>query len=295
MKSSLPSLTIIGAGKAGKALGRCFVEHGVFQIKQMLNTCDSSAKLARDFIGQGEAIRSRQELQPADVYLLGVPDDKIKPLCQKLLGKIAPNAIVFHLSGPLLAEEMEILSTQQQNKLVSAHVACSFAGDYRDLKGVYCTLQGHKDACEMLSNQFQRCGLKVVTVAKEAKILYHGFLVIACNYLVGLFHGSQKGLEALGIGSQQAFELLGSLVQGACDNIKAQGPTQALTGPIERGDIGVVSEQYKAMLDYDLQMAEIYRMLGQYTLQVAKEKGSLEPTQTQMFETLFRSINHEPD
>lgn len=287
-----PSLTIIGAGKAGQALGRLFVEHRVFQIKQILNSSLQSSALACKKMGAGDPIENSEQLQMADVYLLGVPDDCIKGVSESLLGNIAPGAIVFHLSGALLAEEMDPLK-QQQNRLASVHPAFTFTGEARDLSGIFCTLEGDVAACELLSSILTNCGLKAMTITPQAKILYHGFLVMACNYFVALCHSSKKGLESIGFEPQQALDLLRPLVSAACHNIFDKGPTAALTGPIERGDVDLVTKQCKALSDHDLQMGQIYRMLGDYTTQVAMEKGPLELCQFEALKRLFRSGEDE--
>ena len=48
------------------------------------------------------------------------------------------------------------------------------------------------------------------------------------------------------------------------------GAAEALTGPIERGDVGTVQKHLSALGEQD---AQIYRLLGQKVLAVAEEKN----------------------
>jgi predicted short-subunit dehydrogenase-like oxidoreductase (DUF2520 family) len=63
------------------------------------------------------------------------------------------------------------------------------------------------------------------------------------------------------------------LVRGTVDNVMRLGPSQALTGPIARGESGVVELQAKAVAQRDALLGEIYARLGLAAVDIARIQG----------------------
>jgi predicted short-subunit dehydrogenase-like oxidoreductase (DUF2520 family) len=51
------------------------------------------------------------------------------------------------------------------------------------------------------------------------------------------------------------------------------GVTQALSGPIARGDTAVVASEIAALQQWNPAVSALYRMLGEMTLPLAQQKG----------------------
>ena len=83
------TLTVIGAGHVGRALGRLFHTAGAFAIGNVLARSLPSARRGVDFIGAGCAVDRYAALGPADLYLLAVTDDQIVPACAALASATA--------------------------------------------------------------------------------------------------------------------------------------------------------------------------------------------------------------
>src|SRR5437764_11675985 len=102
MSTPTPHLTLnlVGAGHVGRALGRLFSRHGVFEVQDVLTRAPASARAAVGFIGAGRAVDAPEDLRPAAVWMLAVADDQIAPVAEALAssGK-ALGATVFHCSG----------------------------------------------------------------------------------------------------------------------------------------------------------------------------------------------------
>jgi len=72
----------------------------------------------------------------------------------------------------------------------------------------------------------------------------------------------------------QAVKLLQPLVSATVENISQNGPAQALTGPISRGDVGTVCKHVQAMEVYYPEYLPIYKSLGKLLIQVTRKKNS---------------------
>jgi len=113
-------------------------------------------------------------------------------------------------------------------------------------------------------------------VAPGGKPLYHAGAVFASNYIVALFHAAERLFEAAGVPREAGRAALARLAEGTLENLKAEGPEGALTGPVERGDEGTVARHLEALRRARPELAEAYAALGRIALGVARAKGSVD-------------------
>ena len=67
--------------------------------------------------------------------------------------------------------------------------------------------------------------------------------------------------------------LMEPLVRETIDNVFRLGTRDALTGPVARGDAGVVRRQLLALEQSDLRAADAYRALGLIAAEIARARG----------------------
>jgi predicted short-subunit dehydrogenase-like oxidoreductase (DUF2520 family) len=115
----------------------------------------------------------------------------------------------------------------------------------------------------------------VLSIRTEAKIMYHASAVAASNYLVTLFDLSIRLMKTAGVSADEAFGVLKPLVEGTLTNIEKVGIPQALTGPISRGDTQTVLGHLEAMETLTPEMVHLYKVLGTYTIDIARSKGGV--------------------
>ena len=97
------------------------------------------------------------------------------------------------------------------------------------------------------------------------------FLTILFPWPIAL----RKMYETFGLSSTEALQALSPLIQGTLANLQKVGLPDALTGPISRGDISTIQSHAKALAGFTTGEAELYRLLGLYTLQIARQKDSI--------------------
>jgi predicted short-subunit dehydrogenase-like oxidoreductase (DUF2520 family) len=88
---------------------------------------------------------------------------------------------------------------------------------------------------------------------------------------------SYQLFEAIGISQADAAQALLPLVKGTVNNIEHLGPVKALTGPIARGDAGVIKGHLEALKTVDPRFSDIYRAISRLTVEVGIKKGTLSP------------------
>lgn len=270
---SPPTLSIIGGGNVGKALGRLWHAGQVFRIQNVLCRRPASASEAVRFIGAGRAAHDIGQLRPADVTMLTVPDDSIVPVCTQLAaaGLLARAGVVFHCSGALPSAAMEA-ALASGAAVASVHPVRSFADPEQVAQSftqTWCGVEGDRRALDVLEPAFAKLGARLVPIDAGHKMLYHSAAVFASNYLVTLLDVALHAYGQAGIPRHVAQDMLEPLVRKTVDNVFANGPEQALSGPIARGDLATASRQYRAVRAWDKRYGSLYRQLGRATLLLA--------------------------
>ncbi len=267
------TLTIIGCGKVGKALGRCLAAGADMEILDVLNRSAASTLDAISFLGAGRAASGFDDLAPADFYMIATGDNQIESACEALAnsGRLAEGSVVFHCSGAISSSALQSAGDAGA-AVASLHPIRSFAAPEKvaaDFGGTYCGIEGDHAALEALSLLFERIGARLVPIATSQKQIYHAAAVFASNYLVTLLDVAQQAYRQAGIPPEQSLQLLGPLVRNTVENVLHLGPSGALTGPIARGDLDAAKAQLLAVGKWDERLGELYRQLAGLTAELA--------------------------
>ena len=271
------SLNILGCGMVGTTLGLILRAQG-FRINDVLTRTPRSAQAAVEKLGAGRAIAHLDDLRPAEVTMLTVNDDAIAPMALALskTGHARAGDVFFHCSGATSAEALAPLRLVG-GFVASLHPLKSFtdpAQDATTFAGTFCALDGDGAALSALRPVFEAAGARCTEIASDKKLLYHASAVFLSNYLHVLSDAALRSAELAGLDRKLAAEALGPLLLETAKNTLAKGPASALTGPIARGDSALVARQLSALEDADPALANLYRVFGRLTVEIAAEKGA---------------------
>lgn len=276
MATRLPTLNLIGCGRLGKTLGHLAHRHGVLAVQDILTTSTTSAEQAVAFIGAGRAVNRLEALRTADVWLLAVPDTQIVPMAHALAACPVgwPPALAVHGSGALAAQVLAPLA-QRGWATASAHCILSFADPataVQQFAGVSCALEGNAVALHCLQPWLQAMGAQCFAIAAEDKLLYHAAAVFATNFLPVLQATAEALWQRSGVPAEELPLLRARLLRLAVDNVLAQGPAGALTGPAARGDWALVQRQGEAVAAWDADAGAAYTALSALAGQLARSR-----------------------
>ncbi|MGI4849143.1 MAG: Rossmann-like and DUF2520 domain-containing protein [Janthinobacterium lividum] len=272
--SAKPTLNIIGAGKLGRTLGRLFACHGVYEIGAVMCRTQAHAQEAVAFIGHGTPCCDISALRPASVTLIGTADDHIAPVCSQLAqaGLFRAGDTVFHCSGALPADVLAAASGAGC-AVASIHPMRSFANPEQvasSFAGTWCGVEGQADALSLFLAGFASIGARTVPIHAADKTLYHAAAVFASNYLVTILDVALSVYARAGVPRTIALEMIAPLVRGSVENVLANGPENALTGPVQRGDLATVENHYRALRACDPRSASLYRQLARAAAVLAR-------------------------
>ncbi len=281
------SIGIVGAGNVGVALAMALKQKG-YSITGICcrteeSSLKSSKKLSTEYFTNAYDVSRR-----SDVVLITTPDRVIGEVCQEIAENdgFREQQVVLHTSG---AHSSELLEPARKAGayILSMHPLQTFPSSdtgLQNLPGSYFTIEGDEQALKTgkeLVSAFEGVAL---TIPTEMKPLYHASACVVCNYFVGLLDLGLKMMEVAGVPREQALPALQPLIEGTLANVKRVGVPQALTGPIDRGDASTINSHIDKMEKVMPSVLDIYRILGNYTAVVAKEKGTLSEEGKKMIE-----------
>jgi predicted short-subunit dehydrogenase-like oxidoreductase (DUF2520 family) len=216
-----------------------------------------------------------------------VPDSLVAEVATKLSAADAtiPRSVAFvHASGAL--ELGSLASLRGRHPVGSFHPLRSFPepGSPDAFRGIVIAVDASSESLRRTLSRLARdLGARPKRVDDSQRAIYHAAAVFASNYVVALMAEAALLLEQSGWTEKEAVKGLVPLAEGALTNIKKRGPIRALTGPIRRGDAQTVTRHLAALAAVDAnsgpgkaRKTDLYRMLGNVALEIAKEAG-LEP------------------
>jgi len=271
------TMNIVGCGRAGRTFARLFAQSHAFLLQDLHDVNFAMARSCAQFADAGRPVKDLAELRAAHVWLIATPDDAIVETSSTLVvaEKILPGNVVVHLSGATPSVDMAAVAE------IGAH-----AGSIHPLKtfadpgyaagsfaGTYVALEGDRKALRIMRVALRKIAAKVFEIEPDNKILYHAGSVFVCNYLTALLEAGLACYEAAGIKLDTAYKLMEPLVRETVDNVFRVGTVRSLTGPIARGDDGIVDRQLARVRARDKELGALYRDLGRVALKLARSKG----------------------
>lgn len=273
----MKTLNVIGAGRVGRTLGSLWSEKHTFAVQDVLDGNLHGSRSGVAFIGDGMPADAIDAMRPADIWMLTTPDREIAASCQALVSSrlLRKGDVVFHCSGSLSSTELAPARTLGASA-ASVHPLKTFADAadaVRTFAGTYCAAEGDAPALEVLIPAFERIGGRVSRIDARYKTVYHTASVIVCNYLTALMEAGLRCYERAGVTRDTAADMIEPIVRETVDNVFRLGTVNALTGPIARGDDGVIRNHLDALGAWDERMQALYRELGSVALELARARG----------------------
>jgi predicted short-subunit dehydrogenase-like oxidoreductase (DUF2520 family) len=219
----MPTVRIIGAGRAGTALSIALSEVGWEVLPFPDRDADVSAAA-----------------ENVDLLVLATPDSVIS----EVAGAVTPRSrtVVAHLAGSL---GLEVLAPHPRRAAIHPLVALPDGptGARRLRAGGWFAVAGDELASVVVAD----LGGRAFEVADEHRAAYHASAVVASNHLVALLGQAERIAATAGV----PFEALLDLVDSTIANVVELGPAAALTGPAARGDQATIDRHLAVLADHE--------------------------------------------
>lgn len=277
------NIGIAGAGRTGCSLALALAAKGA-RISGVYSRKPES--VAGIFKGTGIECEADicSLVAKSDLIFLTVPDSEITPFSTRissLCGGAAAEKIFLHCSGALTSAALNELRDAGA-VTGSLHPIQTFPDrekSWNAMYGIYFSFEGSDKAIPVVRETVEILEGEVLVIEPEAKPLYHAAACILSNYMAALSYTAGELLERAGIPPEVGIKAFGPLLKSTAGNIAGIGSVKALTGPISRGDKATISGHLAAIGTDDRDTAELYRVLGRITVQLAQIKGSIDDLQ----------------
>src|SRR5580693_707863 len=259
------SLSIIGAGRVGRALGRRLRELG-WTIGAVVTRSATSARKVVRFIGAGHAhaFLTRQVVA-AQVILVATPDRCVAEVAEELArigAEELRGKVVLHSSGALSSRVLDPVK-KCGAAVGSMHPLQTFSGvGVPPLEGKVFAIEGDTAAVRMARQISRALGAVPVHIDGAKKPLYHAAGALAAGNVLALMEAATRLMTAAGMKRREAMRALLPLTRQVLENFERLGPRAAWTGPLSRGDYGVVARHTEAMKVMPVEFAQAYEAVN---------------------------------
>ena len=231
-----------------------------------------SAMEAANFTGTKYFETIEEILTSSDALFLTIPDGALETVWNSLRQYPLTGKCICHCSG---AMSSAVFSGIDQMTAFGYSIHPLFAihdrlQSYREISQAYFTIEGSPEYLEFWRQFFETLGNPVRVIRPGQKVLYHSAAVFASNLVTALFETGVEILMKCGFDRAGSEQALAPLFLHNCQNVVKTGVTEALTGPVERGDGETVLHHLEALSKEE---KEIYVCLSKVLTKIAEEKN----------------------
>ena len=262
------TVSIVGGGRAGRAIGRRLREVG-WRIGAVTGRSISTARTAVRAIGGGQALDAlTHQILDSKVVLITTPDSTIEAVAKELAhvgGTGWSGKVVLHMSGALDTSVLQPLADLGA-ATGSMHPMQTFSSqNIPNLAKCIFGIDGSLAALRIARKMIRQMDGVAVRLSGANKAAYHSAGSFACVYVLALMESATRLLMTQGFKRRQAMRALLPLTRQTLDNFERVGPLAAWTGPLARGDYSTIQAHVKALADFEPEYLDAYKALARLT------------------------------
>lgn len=268
------TLSIVGGGRAGRALGRRLHDLG-WRIGVVVTRSIPTARTAVRIIGSGNPVdRLTRQVLASHVVLISVPDDALTDVAANLAqlgGAEWSGKVVLHTNGSVGHGVLRPLADAGA-ATGSIHPMQTFTNQgVPNLGGRIFGIDGDSAALKIARKMVQQMGGVAVRLSGADRAAYHAAGTMACAHVLALAETTTRILMAQGFKRRQAVRALLTLMRQTLDNFEMMGPREAWTGPLTRGDFATVKRHVDALSGFPPEYLNAYKALSCLTAEVLSD------------------------
>lgn len=212
---------------------------------------------------------------------LCVPDGQLAAVAAELPWRAGQ--VVLHASG---ATGLDVLAPARAAgaEVAGFHPLQLFAGGPARLVGCGVGIEASSPALiAQLQALAEALGMQALVLRPETRLLYHAGANLAASGVLAVLAVAQRAWAQAGLPADEALRLLAPLTQGAIEAAAEKGLPGAVSGPVARGDVGVLRAQLAALGAG----APLYTLLAREQLALARTAGRLTEAQAAAVEAVL--------
>ena len=249
---------MVGAGRLGGALALALAAKR-WPVRVLARSEEGQHRVLE--LGLKRAAES--DVAQARVCLLCVPDKTVSTVAEELKPRMARGAALVHCAGAL---SLEALGTPRGRVLGSFHPLVAVSDPRDSLAGNSVAVSTRSRWLrEVLERMAKDAGLRALRVPEKHRAAYHAGAVLSAGGVVAALSAAVEAFRVAGISEEDALAALLPLTRSALRGVEARGLAAGYTGPIARGDSGVVAAHLAALPP---EAADVYQPLSRRGLEL---------------------------
>lgn len=252
-----PRVVIVGFGRVGGALALGLKEAG-WNVAVLPRSADSVRRAA----SQRVFLADHDDLRAAHLCILAVPDSAVVPAMELVEEDLGPTTALVHCSGALPLAVFA--GARSKRPFGSFHPLAAISDPKDPLAGHAVALAStDRELHASLERMALALGMSSLEVPETGRSAYHAGAVLSAGLLVALLDGAVAALEEAGLDREVALQALLPLSSSALRGVQSRGLERGLTGPVVRGDVGVVQSHLESLPP---ELGSLYRLLSRRAL-----------------------------
>jgi predicted short-subunit dehydrogenase-like oxidoreductase (DUF2520 family) len=257
------AIGVIGAGRVGSALA-----HALLAVGRPLDAVASRTRAHADALASELPFVASAEIDElvasSDIVFLAVPDDAIEKAAHSIVWR--PTQAVVHLSGGRGLDALAAVA-EAGGIVGGLHPLQTFPGDETAaaararFQGIVCGIEAPAPLDAVLANIVEELGGRSFRLEGVDRAAYHAAAVFVSNDVVAVMAAAARAWALAGLPVDEARGALSALLTASAAAIAGRPLTEALTGPVARGDVETV-RRHLAALESEPELMALYRGLG---------------------------------
>ncbi len=239
---------VIGPGRVGTGLARLLADRG-YAIAAVAGKTPAHAETLSAALPDCKSTTAQAVADTCDLVFITTPDNAINAVASAVTWQRGQG--VVHCSGALPASVLSVV--EQHGALPGAFHPLQTLPDaqaaFSNLPGTFVAIEAEEPLLGRLAAIAAALECTWGYVPPDARPAYHAAAVLVSNYTVALTHAGVALWRAIGKTEPEALQALLPLLQGTLHNLRRLGPTDALTGPVSRGDWPTVEKNLQAVAE----------------------------------------------
>ena len=283
------TIGFVGAGVLGSGLALALSAAG-WRVNAIASRTHASAERVASLIDGCAALESAQQVADAcDLLFITTPDSAISAVAGSVRWR--QDQGVTHCCG---AASTELLASAQDTGAAAGamHPFQTFAAiagpdqAAERLQGVTFAVSATGWLEEFLPKLAASLGGSAIAIPEGMRPLYHASAVLSCGYLATLLDAAVGLWTSMGFAEEDGIRAAAPLARATIEAIERQGPANAVTGPVVRGDADTVAAHLELLTQHAAHLLPLYRQLTEASLPLARAKGIGEPQLAQLRRTI---------
>lgn len=273
----MKNVCIIGLGKVGSAFA-FELNPKLYKIIGLIdNNPTRSKKIAKTLGASGVYTDINEDLiKITDIFIIAVQDNNIKEVLMefKKYKPLLKNKYFIHTSGTFTSDVFpkQIFT---ESSLGSFHPAQTFSKvvnkNNKQLSNIYFGIEGNLKTRKLMIKLTSDFNSKYIIFSKKQKEIYHLSCVVISNFLFANFYFLKVLSKSLNITEKNFIKILEPLFKQTYTNIKYNGVSNSITGPIERGDYQTIEKHLKLIHRKFKSFNRFYKEVSKIIYNIIKE------------------------